>query len=219
MKKILLLGLMGLMGLSGLRAQQCDTIDAFPWMANFSGGLGCWQQSGPGYWTVANAQAVYGQLNVSSTNYITLTTPALRLDTDSTGLRLWWKDQRNYMYPNLIVIVQKEDGTQDTLYHADMGSSLTQHSVSLAPYVGQTVHIAFNVRLSSSGYTYRATLRDIGIYSQHTPLGSLSAPTLAVVGDTVTAVLNLSQGLSPISYSWHSALQGDLVGSDTLRMV
>lgn len=219
MKKILLLGLMGLMGLSGLRAQQCDTIDAFPWMANFSGGLGCWQQSGPGYWTVANAQAVYGQLNVSSTNYITLTTPALRLDTDSTGLRLWWKDQRNYMYPNLIVIVQKEDGTQDTLYHADMGSSLTQHSVSLAPYVGQTVHIAFNVRLSSSGYTYRATLRDIGIYSQHTPLGSLSAPTLAVVGDTVTAVLNLSQGLSPISYSWHSALLGDLVGSDTLRMV
>lgn len=210
---------MGLMGLSGLRAQQCDTIDAFPWMANFSGGLSCWQQSGPGYWTVANAQAVYGQLNVSSTNYITLTTPALRLDTDSTGLRLWWKDQRNYMYPNLIVIVQKEDGTQDTLYHADMGSTLTQHSVSLAPYVGQTVRIAFNVRLSSSGYTYRATLRDIGIYSQHTPLGSLSAPTLAVVGDTVTAVLNLTQGLAPLNYTWHSALLGDLVGSDTLRMV
>ena len=219
MKKILLLVLMGLMGLSGLRAQQCDTIDAFPWMANFSGGLGCWQQSGPGYWTVANAQAVYGQLNVSSTNYITLTTPALRLDTDSAQLRLWWKDQRNYMYPNLIVIVQKEDGTQDTLYHADMGSSLTQHSVSLAPYIGQTVHIAFNVRLSSSGYTYRATLRDIGIYSQHTPLGSLSAPTLAVVGDTVTAVLNLTQGLAPLNYTWHSVLLGDLVGSDTLRMV
>ena len=221
MKKILLLGLMGLMGLSGLRAQQCDTIDAFPWMANFSGGLGCWESTGNGSWTVSSAQTIICYLNssVTTTGYMTITTPHLRLDCDSSGLRLWWKDKRNYMYPNLKVMVLKEDGMRDTLYTADMGTSLTQHSVSLATYVGQTVRITFEVRLPSGGYDYRGALSDIGIYSQYLPLGTLSVPGMAVVGDSVQAVLSLSQGLSPISYSWHSAMLGDLVAADTLRMV
>jgi hypothetical protein len=221
MKKILLSVLMGLMGLSGLRAQQCDTIDAFPWMANFSGGLGCWESTGNGSWTVSSAQTIICYLNssVTTTGYMTITTPHLRLDCDSSGLRLWWKDKRNYMYPNLKVMVLKEDGMRDTLYTADMGTSLTQHSVSLATYVGQTVRITFEVRLPSGGYDYRGALSDIGIYSQYLPLGTLSVPGMAVVGDSVQAVLSLSQGLSPISYSWHSAMLGDLVAADTLRMV
>jgi hypothetical protein len=221
MKKILLSVLMGLMGLSGLRAQQCDTIDAFPWMANFSGGLGCWESTGNGSWTVSSAQTIICYLNssVTTTGYMTITTPHLRLDCDNSGLRLWWKDKRNYMYPNLKVMVLKEDGMRDTLYTADMGTSLTQHSVSLATYVGQTVRITFEVRLPSGGYDYRGALSDIGIYSQYLPLGTLSVPGMAVVGDSVQAVLSLSQGLSPISYSWHSAMLGDLVAADTLRMV
>ena len=160
----------------GLRAQTCDTIGSFPWEADFSGGLGCWQQSGNGYWTAANSQAIYGQLNsgVTSTGYITITTPVLQFGNSTTGLRLWWKDQRNYMYPNLRVMVLKENGTRDTLYNADMGNSgqgYVQHSVSLASYANQTVRIAFEVRLSAGGYSYRGTLSQIGIYTQYGPLG------------------------------------------------
>lgn len=211
---------MGLMGLMGLRAQQCDTIDAFPWMPNLSS-LSCWEITGNGSWMVSSAQTIICYLNsgVTTTGYMTITTPHLRLDCDSSGLRLWWKDKRNYMYPNLKVMVLKEDGMRDTLYTADMGTSFTQHSVSLATYVGQTVRITFEVRLPSGGYDYRGALSDIGIYSQYLPLGTLTVPGMAVVGDSVQAVLSLSQGLSPISYSWHSAMLGDLVAADTLRMV
>ncbi len=223
MKKVFFtfVALMGLMCNQALA--QCDTVSAFPWEANFSNGLGCWQQSGNGYWKVANAQAVYGLLNhgVTSTGYTTLTTPAIRLDCDSTGLRLWWKDQRSYFYPTLKVIVLKENGTSDTIHTADMGNGghgFEQHSVSLAAYVGQTVRIAFNVRFISGGYDYRGTLSEIGIYSQYTPRGSLSAPKLSTVGSSAAAILTLTQGQAPIRRTWHSTLLGDFVDIDTLPL-
>ena len=89
MKRIILAVVMCCMASLGLRAQQCDTIRSFPWEANFSGGLGCWQQSGNGYWTAANAQAIYGQLNsgVTSTGYITITTPVLQFGNSTTCTR------------------------------------------------------------------------------------------------------------------------------------
>ena len=213
--------LAALMGVSMAQSPACDTIGSFPWEADFSGGLGCWQQSGNGYWTAANSQAIYGQLNsgVTSTGYITITTPVLQFGNSTNNLRLWWKDQRNVMYPNLRVMVLKENGTRDTLYTADMGSTLTQHSVSLASYANQTVRIAFEVRLSLGGYSYRGTLSQIGIYTQYGPLGSLSVPHVAAVGDSVQAVLNLTRGQAPISYSWHSTMLGSLAGGDTLQLV
>ena len=224
MKRIILAVVMCCMASLGLRAQQCDTIRSFPWEANFSGGLGCWQQSGNGYWTAANSQAIYGQLNsgVTSTGYITITTPVLQFGNSTTGLRLWWKDQRNYMYPNLRVMVLKENGTRDTLYNADMGNSgqgYVQHSVSLAAYANQTVRIAFEVRLSAGGYSYRGTLSQIGIYTQYGPLGTLSLPKVAAVGDSLQAVFNLIRGQAPINYSWHSTMLGDLAGGDTVHLV
>ncbi len=221
MKRTILAVMMCCMAGLGLRAQTCDTISSFPWEANFSGGLGCWQQSGNGYWTAANSQAIYGQLNssVTSTGYITITTPVLQFGNSTTGLRLWWKDQRNVLYPNLRVMVLKENGTRDTLYTADMGSTLTQHSVSLAAYANQTVRIAFEVRLSAGGYSYRGTLSQIGIYTQYGPLGTLSAPKVAAVGDSVQAVFSLTRGQAPISYSWHSTMLGDLAGGDTLQLI
>ena len=96
-----------LMGMANAQNPACDTIGSFPWEADFSGGLGCWQQSGNGYWTAANSQAIYGQLNsgVTSTGYITITTPVLQFGNSTNNLRLWWKDQRNVMYPNLRVMV------------------------------------------------------------------------------------------------------------------
>ena len=221
MKRIILAIVMCCMASLGMQAHQCDTIRSFPWEADFSGGLGCWQQSGNGYWTAANSQAIYGQLNsgVTSTGYITITTPVVQFGNSTTGLCLWWKDQRNYMYPNLRIMVLKENGTRDTLYTADMGSTLTQHSVSLAAYANQTVRIAFEVRLSAGGYSYRGTLSQIGIYTQYGPLGSLSVAKVAAVGDSVQAALNLTRGQAPITYSWHSTMLGDLTGGDTLQLV
>lgn len=225
MKKIFF-ALVALIGLicNQAQSQQCDTISTFPWEANFSSNFSCWPQSGNGYWTAANAQAVYGQLNsgVTSTGYITLTTPAIRLDCDSSGLCLWWKDQRNYFYPNLKVIVLKEDGTRDTIHTANMGDAgqgYVQHSVSLAAYVGQTVRIAFEVRLTAGGYSYRGTLSQIGIYSKHAPMGSLLAPELAIVGSSAVAILSLTRGLSPVSRIWHSTMLGDFVDIDTLPLL
>ena len=220
-KTCILLMLATLMGASMAQSPACYTISTFPWEADFSGGIGCWEQRGNGYWTAANAQSIYGQLNsgVTSTGYITITSPVLQFGNSTNGLRLWWKDQRNYMYPNLRVMVLKENGTRDTLYTADMGSTLTQHSVSLTAYANQTVRIAFEVRLSSGGYSYRGTLSQIGIYTQYGPLGTLTVPKVAAVGDSLQAVLNLTRGQAPISYSWHSTMLGDLAGGDTLQLV
>ena len=74
-KTCILLMLATLMGASMAQSPACDTISTFPWEADFSGGIGCWEQSGNGYWTAANAQSIYGQLNsgVTSTGYITIT--------------------------------------------------------------------------------------------------------------------------------------------------
>ena len=96
-----------LLSFMGLRAQECDTVSVFPWHADFGGGLGCWESTGNGSWTVSSAQTIICYLNssVTTTGYMTITTPHLRLDCDSSGLRLWWKDKRNYMYPNLKVMV------------------------------------------------------------------------------------------------------------------
>lgn len=201
-------------------ASECDTISTFPWEAYFGRGLGCWSQSGPGYWTVDSPQSVYATLNsnVSSAGFVTLTTPPLRLDCDSTGLRLWWKDRRTVLYPNLKVMVQKEDGTRDTLYSAIMAATFTQHSVSLASYVGQTVRITFEVRLSYSSYASRGILSEIGICTQDAPAGYLSAPIMASVNDNVMAVLNLTRGQLPQTYIWNSAMLGPLTGSDTLQL-
>ncbi len=212
--------LMGLMGYQA-QAQTCDTISAFPWKANFSSNFSCWQQSGNGHWTSVNGQDVWGVLNGSgsTTGYITLTTPYIRLNCDSTGLRLWWKDQRNVMYPNLRVMVLKEDNTRDTIYTADMGTALTLHSVNLAAYIGQTIRIAFEARLCCGGESYRATLSQIGIYSQYTPMGSLSAPKLTTVGSSTAAILTLTQGQTPISRTWHSTMLGDFVDIDTLPLL
>ena len=213
-----------LMGMANAQNPACDTIRSFPWEADFSGGLGCWQQSGNGYWTAANSQAIYGQLNsgVTSTGYTTITTPFLQFGNSTSNLRLWWKDQRNVMYPNLRVMVLKENDTRDTLYNADMGNSgqgYVQHSVSLAAYANQTVRIAFEVRLSAGGYSYRGTLSQIGIYTQYGPWGSLSVPHVAAVGDSVQAVLNLTRGQAPINYNWNSTLLGSLAGGDTMHLV
>ena len=111
-KTCILLMLATLMGASMAQSPACDTISTFPWEADFSGGIGCWEQSGSGYWTAANALSIYGQLNsgVTSTGYITITSPVLQFGNSTNGLRLWWKDQRNYMYPNLRVMVLKENG-------------------------------------------------------------------------------------------------------------
>ena len=223
-KTYILLLFAALMGMANAQSPACDTIDSFPWEAEFSGGLGCWAQSGNGYWTAANSQAIYGQLNsgVTSTGYITITTPVLQFGNSTSNLRLWWKDQRNVMYPNLRVMVLKENDTRDTLYNADMGNSgqgYVQHSVSLAAYANQTVRIAFEVRLSAGGYSYRGTLSQIGIYTQYGPWGSLSVPHVAAVGDSVQAVLNLTRGQAPINYNWNSTLLGSLAGGDTMHLV
>ena len=223
MKKTTLLGitLLLLMGIKA-QAQQCDTISTFPWEADFNDNFSCWAQSGSGgIWYVSNSQAIWGELYSGGTTprYINIATPHVRLDSASTTMCLWWKDQRNYMYPNLRVVVLKADNSRDTLYTADMPSVLTQHSVSLAAYAGQTIRIAFEVRLSGTGYSYRATLRDIVIGSQYAPMGTLSVPNITRVGDSVTAVVNLTRGQAPISYTWHSTMLGNRAGSNTLHLV
>ena len=189
-------------------------ITAHPWIVNFATDFDCWRMvSGNGWrgnYTVNGVEGIYGSPNSSNAD-LTIASPAVVLPADTTGLRLYWKDRRMNSNPTYYVMVSTTDrfdlAAYDTIatYTLASGSALTQRSVSLAPYAGDTVYIAFRLKNQAGR---RVFIADVRMYNALTPLGTLEAPSAAATtGDTLSFIVHLTQADdSPLAYSWHSTL-------------
>lgn len=205
-----------------LRAQAVDTdsagnepcaavVTANPWYVDFQSDYGCWLPLGGATWSLIQSNYVYGIIG-NDTADMMITSPAVALPADSLGLRLYWMDRRPSGYPTYTVMVSTGDrfdlASYTTLFldQPVYSSTLYQRSVSLAPYAGDTVYIAF--RQHYSGTAAAAFITGVQLYNALVPLGTLGTQASpAYVGDTVHYAVELSQG-SPLglTYTWHSSL-------------
>ena len=184
-----------------------------PWFEDFQTNFNCWQTVGSYGWILARAYDTYGIMGGSSyfPNSSTTSSPAIALPADSTGLRLYWKDYRwssSVIYYVMISTTERLNlASYDTIYTGNTNNSysLTQHSVSLADYAGDTVYIAFQQRWASYGGSF---ITDVSIYNSLAPIGTIETPhNGAVVGDTIRYTVHLSQGFdSSLSFLWNSSL-------------
>ena len=54
------------------------------------------------------------------------------------------------------------------------------------------------------------------VQAQNAPVGSVIAPQSVALGDTMTAVFNITHGQYPMSYTWHSAMLDTLADTGTV---
>lgn len=191
-------------------------ITAHPWKVDFANDFDCWRTVGSVGWTSASRTVsgvtTYGissPHNASGANIIT--SPAVALPADSTGLRLYWKDYRwSSSTSTYYVLVSTSDRFDISIYDTIFTSTsqtnnYTQRSVSLADYAGDTVYIAFCKMLQSGRNIY---ITDVQMYNTQAPLGVLYANDFAIVGDTTNFTVDLSQGDTlGLTVTLHSALK------------
>ena len=220
MKKVFLIFAVILMHGMALRAQQCDTVTTLPWFNDFATDFDCWTQGGVGSWTVMyDGEYVEVQINASPGGSALLVSQPVTLGSDTTNLRLYWKEQRgnniinseayNFRVSILVCTAAVFDTTVcDTLYSAlaSTSSRFVQRSANLASYAGQTVRLAFAVRIPNTA-NRNMHIADVAVYSDLMPIGSLSGSGFVGVGDTASFAVSLTQGdTTGLAYTWHSTL-------------
>ncbi len=219
MKKVFLIFAVILMHGMALRAQQCDTVTTLPWFNDFATDYDCWTQEGVGAWTVMyDGEYVEVQINASPSGSALLVSQPITLASDTTNLRLYWKEQRgnnsmllNFRVSVLVCTAVVFDTTDcDTVYSAlaSTSSVFVQRSANLASYAGQTVRLAFAVHLTDIANRNRNMhISDVAVYSDLMPIGSLSGSSHIGVGDTAAFAVSLTQGdTAGLAYTWHSTL-------------
>lgn len=193
-----------------------DVITAHPWKVDFVNEYDCWRTVGTVGWSYAgrniSGKTYYGISAVHNSGGANIiASPAVVLPADSTGLRLYWKDSRlssgTSTYYVLVSTTSRYDIAEyDTVFTCtSQTSNVTQRSVSLADYAGDTVYIAF-CKMLQNGRTVFIT--DVQMYNALAPIGVMYAPNYARVGETTNYTVALSQGDTlGLTVTLHSALK------------
>ena len=193
-----------------------DVITAHPWKADFKADFDCWRTVGTVGWSSASrtissvtTDGISAAHNSGGANIIA--SPAVALPVDSTGLRLYWKDSRvSSSAATYYVLVSTTDrfdiAAYDTIFTStSQTSGLTQRSVSLADYAGDTIYIAFSKKLQSGRTVY---ITDVQMYNALAPIGVMGVPDFAIVGDMTNFTVAISQGDTlGLTVTLHSALK------------
>ncbi|MBQ8703772.1 MAG: T9SS type A sorting domain-containing protein [Bacteroidales bacterium] len=185
-----------------------------PWHEDFEVANPCWS----GSWV--REQMTY--LANDSTTYVVQSNPnswyaSPWIDLpDTVGLQLMWNKQASSASSFMKIFVsptgsiEPADFTDTLLYRQ---TPLGYDSVSLDAYAGRRIRVAF-AQLTSSNYSDVYALDDIRVdYNRTAPQVSLTAPVLAALGDTITAIANLSVNAQGVTYSWSSTMMGSLTPS------
>lgn len=230
MKKILLLGLFGLLCLVGnlrSQAQECDTVNLYPWTEDVVANHSCWSQLGDNsaLWEVST-QYMGPHFMLSAPSGVqadgcVLVSPALALPADTAGLQLSFRVRRigtAVVFHVLVGTGERDSLSQyDTVYSSN-NVSYTQLSFDLAAYAGQTVYLAFSVTKPNTAYSLNSFMvGQFVVESDNMPQGTLAvSPVAAALGDTVSYAVSLTRGSdSLLSYTWHSSLLGTTVVDTT----
>ena len=213
----------------------CNPATSLPWNEDFEGGLVCWQQPEGSNWITRKWTTTYmlsllrnkGNALCSNINqdsvYDMIVSKSITLaGTAADDIRLHWLAGTNTaLFPHSYwVLITTDDPlsnscTYDTLYSAVSYIFGTNNvwdtlSVSLADYVGQTVHIAFYSHpdgMANHGSFVDLYIDDVEIRTTALPRITLNGPTEAGSLDTVTYTAILSEGdTTGLTFSWHSSL-------------
>jgi len=226
--KALFCVMVALLAATGLRAQGCGPVNA-PWWADFStdSSFGCWSAYGDAVWTRNTSgsnhrlRAEFNSASVGNSGWL-LSQPIV-LPADSTGLKFFWSQNRgnntsgiDSMNMTLRVLVTDSLGTApfDTLYTGSAyqpNGSFQQRTVSLAPYAGQTVRVAFAVERSASAPNRYMLVSDVMARSDRMPvLNNLTTPaTVVETGQVLTCHIRLAEGDTVgLHYAWSSLVGG-----------
>lgn len=219
-----------------VQVMDCRPVTALPWREDFDDDLTCWyltqnatyhrwlrsQRSSAPYYI--NDYYAYSQCNFSES----LTTPAdawlvsraITIPADTAlAVRLFWQvgiSSGNNLTNNYRVMVSTAADCTDTtayeeLYHDTLPlpnqTNLAQRSVSLTPYAGQTIYIAFR----NQPLVRRATalmIDKVEVRETTKPRLLLAADNeMFYHGDTATFTATLQEGSdSNLVYTWHSSL-------------
>ena len=206
-------------------------ITSFPWTEDFEHALSpCWQLSTiPGsittHWRIRNDW--YAR---SGSHY--LHSPFATADGDSPATDAWFVLQPvevpagsnlalNFYaifrgnsltssYPRLSILVSTMGGSADhftdTIYSEQTNTgdhAYVYRSVSLAPYAGQTIWIAF----VHSNRNVSLYLDDLSIDDMAVPVADISGPTEQLSSEEALFTAHLLQGdTTGLTYTWHSTM-------------
>lgn len=219
-----------------VQVMDCRPVTALPWREDFDDDLLCWYQtynSTNNRWLRSFRSSAPYYINDydvgSSCNFSeSLTTPvdawlvsrAITIPADTAlAVRLFWRvgiSSGNNLTNNYRVMVSTAADCTDTtayeeLYHDTLPLpnqyNMAQRSVSLTPYAGQTIYIAFRnqplVRRSTALLIDKVEVRETT-----KPRLLLAADNETVYhGDTATFTATLTEGSdSNLVYTWHSSL-------------
>ncbi len=176
----------------------CPPVNMFPWQADFSS-EGCWYNMPGSDWEFSG-----NYLQVWGDHYFegTVVSPALVVPTD-TGTVLTWKVDGTSRYTVSISTGRYDDwSTYTTVLYDTARNGFQPRSISLAPYVGDTIRVAFHL---DHQYTI-VRIDSLILTNRNAPLVHLSAPQHVFADGAATVRAFYDRGEAGSTISWHSAM-------------
>lgn len=177
-------------------AARC-AVKELAWDESFEEGADCWLRMGAGQWNVASDGGHSGSACLASTGNAWAISPAIVLPADSSviGLSYYINAPVGLAYEVRLSAGGDNPTNFTNLIYIEGGSTAgwQQRSISLAPYAGQTVHIAFHclspmklddIRVGQNDSALVYHYISASVNNAHA--GSVSGSGLYVEGDTVT---------------------------------
>ena len=202
----------------------CRMVTDLPWNESFVHGFACWTQTGSDNawtydtWGNGNEGAMHAH-PASGMGWATkkIVSQPIAIPTDAYGLRVgWWmrsaNDVNSSYWRKLAVTVQSLDSgvlTEDTVFYMEgtqfPNSYYDRFDADLSAFAGQTVNIGFVAGFNDS--QGNLWIDDIEVRYFRDPVISLTAPQYTCVGDTLEAMVTLTEGdTAGLTYTWHSSL-------------
>ena len=223
-----------------MSAQTCDTV--YPWHETFSNDLSCWYLPAGSDWTAywPNTQGVYypdqyrciASYCNSDTMDSWIVSPAIAVPANvADSVRLFWRLWSSNMYFNhtyRVMVSTDSDRTDlttyttlyaDTAQFSSSANHTTERSVSLAPYAGQVIYIAFrNQPIDwSIGWHSYLYVDDVEVRSACPPILALEGLYAVQSHESNAYTATLAEGnTASLVYTWHSTLL-DSTWTDTMH--
>lgn len=213
----------------------CSPATQLPWTETFAEGDLCWYKPAGSNWNTAEPAGYYPESYRSFVSTIDTVdhwavSKAITLPSADAMPMLFWEAASTTSVANnqphySVLVSTNTDPTDLTafslVYEDTVGLSYgnyswtnrTHRSVSLVPFAGQTIHIAF-CNHPVSGYSARLVVDNLLVRCAVVPVLTLTAPAEVESHVPVTFTATLSEGNpSGLTYTWHSALMGGLTPS------
>ena len=213
----------------------CSPATQLPWTETFAEGDLCWYKPAGSNWNTAEPAGYYPESYRSFVSTIDTVdhwavSKAITLPSADAMPMLFWEAASTTSVANnqphySVLVSTNTDPTDLTafslVYEDTVGLSYgnyswtnrTHRSVSLVPFAGQTIHIAF-CNHPVSGYSARLVVDNLLVRCAVVPVLTLTAPAEVESHVPVTFTATLSEGNpSGLTYTWHSTLMGGLTPS------